>query len=704
MSNLDAENRTDESDTHPTVADQTGTIGKDGDFYEPTKSELTWVIGFSKSSIPGKRLAEHLSCVDYTLRNRTLLESSLQQAMAFRSVFCYGLSRSQRAFGLSTSLPSVIAITNLSGSRAMYTSNKFSLVRLLCLVGPELGWRVGQGVDAMIKHATRLKVSLLLTFSMPWQSGVNSGFWELRTLERKVDATDGTIRVKDGAFAFASNFDSVRVVSASLDTQVDFGVLERQLRAFNDHFAIVDLDTEMALDDAEWANDNVTGENRSPVLMAKDDRLRTILSGVMRDRKNLQAEIHAAAMDHKVEMKKLEAECALKLKEWADVAIKGELETNERISQLEGVATSAVAKQNELSELNKVLRQQKAEQELLFAGERSEFQSKLKLLQTEVRTLSKAAAESTRASTRERSRLDKLRAETEEDLERRLQAATIASRLAKEDHDQAQIVISKLEEALDRRNNEGCVLQSRLMEAESVAKCAVEERNLAQANLEQEVTTATRSLRRRMIGYKTMVAVAAARFQRSMPDEPVAASTAVMVDVASNTEPMINTAAPLEEEIAKLNDEKDELLARISALGRKKRTPLPSFLPSYDPSAEPTRIQNSAPPPTNSSPAPPATTLTNSSPAPPATTLTNSSPAPPAPPTNSSPTPPTNSSKSLPYDEKTVENTIRSASDALDRLVHIVRMTTSSSLQTATLAAENALLKQLYLQNYKTTD
>lgn len=150
-------------------------------------------------------LLDHLSAFDTTLRLGGLrcIESPMDQSLTWRRVFCFEYSRNSNPFQMplvGDKLPKVIAICQLSGQDFVFYCDSVTLVKVLCLTAQEVSARIVKGVDAVLEKADTLESTVLLTFCLPFQAGLDRIFWEIRTLRK---ASTGA--VKDGEAAFACN-------------------------------------------------------------------------------------------------------------------------------------------------------------------------------------------------------------------------------------------------------------------------------------------------------------------------------------------------------------------------------------------------------------------------------------------------------------------------------------------------------------------
>lgn len=112
-----------------------------------------------------------------------------QEALWNERVLVHALARSiekQKPFpcGLSLKLPVFIAVLNLSGEHLLVGSDSPALIRTLCapsaaLHPSELKRELKTFEKHALEHDDSLPQFVILTYSMPWQAGVDSVYWHL---------------------------------------------------------------------------------------------------------------------------------------------------------------------------------------------------------------------------------------------------------------------------------------------------------------------------------------------------------------------------------------------------------------------------------------------------------------------------------------------------------------------------------------------
>lgn len=190
--------------------------------------DAEWVKRLSK--MPRARvLLDHLAAFDTTICCGGVkgIEAPLEQAATWRRAFCYEFSKTDRPFNIVSSsgrkLPKCIGICQLSGKHCMYYTESVMLAKIVCLSVQELRQQIIEGIDGVLKKAEELDASVLMTFCLPFQSGLERAYWEVRTIRKTAKGA-----IKDGELAFASGDAQPRMVpcTRSLEHWTDTLVCE----------------------------------------------------------------------------------------------------------------------------------------------------------------------------------------------------------------------------------------------------------------------------------------------------------------------------------------------------------------------------------------------------------------------------------------------------------------------------------------------
>ena len=208
----------------PRVADAHGGLQHPADISNKTTLSIeardaAWFgrLGRSRSA---RALQDHLACMEDRLSSRGR-EGSIKEAMGNRETFLSALHKNcanGKPFpcGLHETLPRYIAIVNLSGQRMLLTSESDTLMRKLCAhswsLHPDcLADQLSQFSHYLnqqaAEHAHLPKAGMmefvLITYSLPWQAGISSAYWELNTV-RVATSTTGQRCVRDRELSFSS--------------------------------------------------------------------------------------------------------------------------------------------------------------------------------------------------------------------------------------------------------------------------------------------------------------------------------------------------------------------------------------------------------------------------------------------------------------------------------------------------------------------
>ena len=233
-----------------------------------------------------KVLRDHLACIEDRFESHGR-EGSIKEAGCNRETFLSALHQSCTngtpfPCGLPDPLPRYIAIVNLSGQRMMVTSQSDTLMRKLCArswqTHPDIlktqlldfsnyierrnaGLAQGSIVPGMETRPPSSGTAefVLITYSLPWQSGIETAFWELNTvcimktkngnrvvhdrshsltsLSNTIFAARPTLSSAGGGFAGIS-----MAVGMAMQHTLRF-VSDDQIRAFGNSYWSVDLDS-----------------------------------------------------------------------------------------------------------------------------------------------------------------------------------------------------------------------------------------------------------------------------------------------------------------------------------------------------------------------------------------------------------------------------------------------------------------------------
>ena len=360
----------------------------------------------------GRVLQDHLACVEDRLDSQGR-EGSIQEAINNRRCFLRAvnshLARGRSLpCGLPSPVPRFVAIVNLSGQRMVLTSNHDTMLRKLCsrswsmhpdMLNEQLGT-----FTAFLDHATMTAVMpsgstakahaeqfVLITYSLPWQAGMGTAFWEVNAVSLIGDA-QGTRFVYDrmcsltsmSAHVFAGRStlnergtdDGVCLRAGQPDERVLDFIGPEQIKAFGDAYAAVSLDFENdSCQDALPATGASTDGTQPLAAMAgargggldggvglaaakakaTDATMRGILEAMKKDRikeqsanKALQAKLDALTASHALELQAKEEDMLAKVDEALSRAANRERVADAEVAEIRAEFDGVRAKMSNL--------------------------------------------------------------------------------------------------------------------------------------------------------------------------------------------------------------------------------------------------------------------------------------------------------------------------------------------------------------------
>ena len=181
--------------------------------------EDEWLDNVSK--LPRTRvLFEHLASTHAVILSGGIrgIEAPIEQAATWRRIFCYDYTNCNSPLGINCSgvkLPRCVGILNLSGKHCIYHSSHDTLAKVVCLSGQANIERMLLGVTAVLEAATKTNASILFTFCLPFQAGLERIYWDVRTI-RKVEETGEVI---DGELYFSVSDTEPRTVPSTTSVE-----------------------------------------------------------------------------------------------------------------------------------------------------------------------------------------------------------------------------------------------------------------------------------------------------------------------------------------------------------------------------------------------------------------------------------------------------------------------------------------------------
>ena len=429
---------------------------------QPAMSSIRCIEHWQKSY--GTRvLARHAANFEGKVQ-QTQTDCARVQAALLRRTLLHGLNTSHKSqFGVPCPLPRALSLLNLSGDRVMLYSSGDELLRVAIssLVDP---WHLKRHMDALDallnwgkEHAER-NVCFLCAGVMPWQEGIGSAYFEVRS----VINVDG--QLKDGHRFISSDLIGVREGSQSLEP-VGSAVGVREVRALANDANAVSVDR----DAAELQEDLQTDAHCSGGASAAEQSrlLRRMTEGLRSDRQKLIDELAAQKASECERMQHAEAKAEARAQEQVVQAQRVSDMCRKKMADAEERITSAVKKSYE-------------SQKRLGDAQREAAVASLTLKATveTAEKAKKAAVAASQSATRQNHellrKLDDAKAELREyKINDQTQTAKEISRLTAErdstaaSEKEARATIQKLGAVLDRCDNEKATMKMQIRDLTS---------------------------------------------------------------------------------------------------------------------------------------------------------------------------------------------------------------------------------------------
>ena len=179
-----------------------------------TRKDKEWAASLANNRA-GRALASHLASVELCDQSDGR-DCAVSEAVSNERVFIYAIARAvyqcrPYPFGFCSTLPRFIAILNLSGERMLVHSDNPALIRCLCsrssvLVPAELAEALRDFEEwGSVPSRDGGAQFVLLTYSLPWQSGTSAAFWHLSACGiEAVDEDCMEMRMADRLLQFSS--------------------------------------------------------------------------------------------------------------------------------------------------------------------------------------------------------------------------------------------------------------------------------------------------------------------------------------------------------------------------------------------------------------------------------------------------------------------------------------------------------------------
>lgn len=252
---------------------------------EAAEQQEKWLSGLATTTA-GQKLLDHLAHMEAAPYITT--SSAMEQAIAFRRVLLHALQKKANPFGLPKKLPKFLCVVNFSGERLFMYSQNPCLIAFLAM-NADGKHPAAKGVQQILDYAvSNENCSVLLCYALPFQSGFESAYWDVRVLER---TSNGKL---DDSRLVCSSWDKIASKSTatlSAESQRE-DVLAAQSEAFAENLMACDLDIRV---------EKVDGIDPGLVFDEHNAKLLKMVSVLQNERTKLIA-------DHKHEIKEINAQ------------------------------------------------------------------------------------------------------------------------------------------------------------------------------------------------------------------------------------------------------------------------------------------------------------------------------------------------------------------------------------------------------------
>ena len=278
-----------------------------------------------------RALQDHLACVEDRLDSNGR-EGSIKEVGCNRETFLAAVDKACQEnaplpCGLGgASMPRYVAIVNLSGKRMLLTSQTDTMMRKLCsrswtMHPDQLAEQLGQLAfyieqqaagradlsmipDAYTPKEPRTTDFILISYSLPWQAGIATAFWEVSAV-CIAQHSHGQRRVQDRMVTLSSLSQCIFAARPTLSARVGEGikmsigteaehtlrfVSTEQVSAFTATYMAVNLDASRPPQQPDAAFD---AHGAPAATAAMDAQLRSLLAALRSGRRNDHEEIRA---------------------------------------------------------------------------------------------------------------------------------------------------------------------------------------------------------------------------------------------------------------------------------------------------------------------------------------------------------------------------------------------------------------------------
>ena len=582
--------------------------------HEPTGAEADernqqWLSALEHTPT-GKQLLDYLAHVEGVCNSpESGVECPVDQATTFRRVLVSALDKHTTPFGLPRTLPKFMAVCSLAGRRMLLTTELPVLFQLLAH-SPN-GARCAQSCMAAMKTILEYQcahpgVSLLMTYSLPFQMDMPNIYWDVRTLRRMENG-----RIKDGELGYVLGEPKpVRLACTSGPPGAsDEGALMAMIDAFGRNMRAIDLDITVDSD----------AQSIEGIVSERVDRLEQMVTMLKTDRRRLQTAHREELIELKDTHSKTVAFHASSLSEAYEQERFDEVKLREQIDKLEA---EGAANRKTLETRDRDIAKLKADRigdRQIWDEERKGLMSRLSLQEASTNQGAKQLTRANDAREKVVKKMETEHARTLDQMERKLGKATMAERAAKAEGEELLARMQSLSKAMEgtdaqqealnaeltwqKRTNKiltACVHLGGHRYTQLAGRHTVSAFAVGQANIERESLL---KMSETAASERDALGDANSRLQKEVEELQAALSAAPpkppMADASSMTVPVTSKAelelGELQTQHAKLRDELDtknkefvDLKAELQRTKeRAKRRPPPTSLSDDAPIAGP---------------------------------------------------------------------------------------------------------------------
>lgn len=245
----------------------------------------SWLSRMDRSNV-GRGIIEHLAHVASLMyTNDVPTECPVAQTVEWRRAYIYALAKPLATpWGMPNKSPKYVMVANINGKRSVFHSNYPILFHLFAHTPPIHG-ASDQGVEGMKQFVKYLSpkphLHGLMTYSLVFQGGFNSLYWEARTVERK---DDGTIMDGHMCLRIDNEIPSPAHCTSALESKAVIPVIKA---------AWEELEENLQAHDVDALHQGQIGDDHDTWVSERVEKCRKIISGLQEERKKQEAMHHA---------------------------------------------------------------------------------------------------------------------------------------------------------------------------------------------------------------------------------------------------------------------------------------------------------------------------------------------------------------------------------------------------------------------------